>query len=409
MRRSMRWLAAGAVAAVVIGAGAGYVTAHDSGSDIRIGAAPDAGVAGSAGPADSSATPSASASASASPSPSVTKKGSALGSRPNDGTGYWPDFSNTGYARTPANAGGLGKGAYPGKLKDHAAGMSASKPLRLEFPDNSVIAFQRFLALKVTIYGDNLTFIGCLFEGTIPNDNLVQIYADTSITFRYSTFKPASYARPPGNNGKVSSAPAPPGTPFDKSWQLVTTMNGAVATMDHNDIWGNAGLEMTTGRPGKPSRWTNNYLHDLADTAHDEYHHDGIGPQSEGDGGPMIVDHNTIASLGNTNGLALQGTGVYDHVSFTNNYVSGWGYAVCIGTRNNATNITVTGNVFSAELSQLYGFNYGGIWGGRSRGSTWRNNRLQVRSGDDNPHFKVADNGKYLWPSNSAHSTDYTG
>jgi len=407
MRIPLRWLAVGVVAAVAIGASVAYFTRAGDGPGIRVQAAPEAGSSESG----ESASPGASASpsVSASPSPTARKSGSALTSRPNDGTGYWPDFSNTGYAHTPANAGGLGKGAYPGKLKDYTSGMSASKPLRLEFPNNSVIAFQRFLALKVEIYGDNLTFIGCLFEGTIPNDNLVQIYADSAVTFRYTTFKPNSYARPPGNNGTVSSAHNPPGTPFDKSWQLVTTMREAVATMDHNDIWGNAGLEMTTGKPGKPSRWTNNYLHDLADTSHSEYHHDGIGPQSEGNGGPMIVDHNTIASLGNTNGLALQGTGVYDHVTFTDNYVSGWGYAVCIGTRDNATNITVTGNVFSAELTQLYGFNYGGIWGGKSRGSTWRNNRLQVRTGDGNKSFKAADNGKYLWPSNSVHSSDYTG
>ena len=30
---------------------------------------------------------------------------SAIDARPNDGSGYWPDFSNTGYANTPANAG----------------------------------------------------------------------------------------------------------------------------------------------------------------------------------------------------------------------------------------------------------------------------------------------------------------
>ena len=36
---------------------------------------------------------------------------------------------------------------------------------------------------------------------------------------------------------------------------------------------------------------------------------EGIEPQSEGNGGPMLIDHNTIASLGNTNGLALQGEG----------------------------------------------------------------------------------------------------
>ncbi|HUR05046.1 MAG TPA: hypothetical protein VM347_21060 [Nonomuraea sp.] len=339
-----------------------------------------------------------------------TKSVSAIEARPNDGSGYWPDFSNTGYANTPANAGGLGLGAYPGKLTDYAANMSASKPLRLEYPDNSVISFTRFLALKVIIYGDNLTFVGCLFEGTDPNDNLIQIYSDTNVKFLYSTLKPSSYSMPPGNDGTVSSSHSKPGTPFAKSWQLATTMKEAVAVMDHNDIWGNAGLEMVTGFPGRPSTWTNNYIHDMADTSHDVYHHDGIGPQSEGNGGPMIVDHNTLASLGNTNALAMQGSGVYDHISVTNNYVSGWGYALHMGDINNATNITVTGNVFSAELDQLYGFLYGNIWGGSARGSTWRNNLIQARAGDGNTAFSTADNGKYLWPTTGdTHTTDYTG
>ncbi|WP_027345242.1 hypothetical protein [Hamadaea tsunoensis] len=409
----LRWLAIAVGLAVAAGATVAYLTRSAGDPTLRIdtvAATPGGSVAGTPpGSASASTSVSASASASASPKASARPNGSALASRPNDGSGYWPDFSNTGYAHTPANAGGFGHAAYPGRLTDYASGMSATKPLRLSYPDNSVIYFKHFLALKVEIYGDNLTFVGCLFEGADPNDNLVQIYADRAIAFRYTTFKPSAYARPPGNDGKVSSAHNPPGTPFDKSWQLITTMKEAVSTMDHNDIWGDAGLEMVTGFAGRPSRWTNNYIHDLADTSHDVYHHDGIGPQSEGNGGPMIIDHNTIASLGNTNGLALQGDGVYDHVSFTNNYVSGWGYALSIGVRDNATNITVTGNVFSAELSQLYGFNYGGMWGGKSRGSTWRNNRLQVRAGDGNKHFTTADNGRYLWPSNSAHSGDFTG
>ncbi len=334
--------------------------------------------------------------------------GSALTSRPNDGSGYWPDFSNTGYKNTPANAGGLGLPAYPGTLTDYAPDMSTSKLVRLEYPDNSIISYKRFLGDKVIIYGDNLTFIGCLFEGTKPDDNLVQIYSPHKIKFLYSTFKPNTLATPPGNNGTVSSSHTTPGTPFDKSWQYMTTMQESVVTMDHNDVWGNAGLQMVTGFPGNPSVWTNNYLHDQADTADDRYHHDAIGPQSEGNGGPMIIDHNTIASIGNTNGLALQGNGVYDRISFTNNYVSGWGYALSIGVTNNATNITVTGNIFSGELKQLYGFLYGNLWGGTARGSTWRNNLFQVRSGDSN--LAPTDHGKYSWPTdNNSHATDYGG
>lgn len=336
-----------------------------------------------------------------------TSGGTAITSRPNDGSGYWPDFSNTGYKNTPANAGGTGVPAYPGKLTDYQAGMSPDKYINATFPDNSVISYKRFVG-KVGIFGKNLTFVGCLFEGTNPNDNLVQIYTPDKVRFLYNTLKPVSYAMPPGNNGTVSSSPTSPGTPFNQSWQLATTMDQAVATMDHNDIWGNAGLIIVTGYPGRPSVWTNNYIHDSADTANDIYHHDGIGPQSEGNGGPMIVDHNTIASLGNTNGLALQGSGVYDNISVTNNYVSGWGYALSIGVSNNATNITVTGNVFSAELNQLYGFLYGSMWGGTARGSTWRNNLIQARTGDGNKAFTTTDNAKYYWPTdNKSHTTDY--
>jgi len=333
---------------------------------------------------------------------------SALTARPNDGSSYWPDFSNTGYAHTPANAGGLGLPAYPGHLTNYMSGMSDTQPITATFPDNSVIAYTRFQALKVSIYGDNLTFIGCLFEGTDPNDNLVQVYSPNNIAFRYTTFKPSSYAMPPGNNGTVSSSHTSPGTPFNKSWQLVTTMLEAVAVMDHNDIWGNAGMEVVTGFPDRPSVWTNNYIHDAADTANNVYHHDGIGPQSEGNGGPMLIDHNTLASLGNTNALALQGDGVYDRIAFTNNYVSGYGYAVSIGTTNNATHIIFTGNVFSAELNELYGPLYANLWGGPARGSTWCNNRYQVRAGDDNTSYVLADNGKYWWPTdNDSHTGDY--
>lgn len=169
-----------------------------------------------------------------------TSGGTAIANRPNDGSGYWPDFSNTGYKNTPANAGGTGVPAYPGKLTDWQSGMSADKYMGITFPDNSVISYKRFVG-KVGIFGKNLTFVGCLFEGTNPNDNLVQIYTPDKVRFLYSTFKPISYAMPPGNDGTVSSSHTSPGTPFNQSWQLATTMDQAVATMDHNDIWGNAG------------------------------------------------------------------------------------------------------------------------------------------------------------------------
>ena len=70
----------------------------------------------------------------------------------------------------------------------------------------------------------------------------------------------------------------------------------------------------------------------------------------------------------------------------------------------------MTGNVFSAELRQLYGFLYGNIWGGTARGSTWRNNLVQARAGDGNSGYAPSDNARYLWPTGAGtHATDYTG
>lgn len=64
--------------------------------------------------------------------------------------------------------------------------------------------------------------------------------------------------------------------------------------------------------------------------------------------------------------------------------------------------------MFSAELSALYGPLYGGLWGGSARGSVWRDNRYQVRNGDDNTSFSASDNGKYWWPGDAVgHATDY--
>lgn len=347
---------------------------------------------------------------------STSDTASALTARPNDGTGYWPDFSNTGYQHEPD---------YPGSLSDYTGGMTQSGWVPVQPGNDATISYKRFLGKSGIGYssgGERLTFKGCLFEGTFPNDNLVQIYPTTWTRFEYCTFKPNQLSAPPGNNGTITSSVGTTGTPFSQSWQYIANMTaGAYVEFFRCDIWGNAGCQ-TTGGPNLAGagKFLNCYIHDQADTTSpygapngQEYHHDGIGPDSEGGSGYTVVEDCTIASRGNTNGIALQGLSSYHHIYLRRNYWSGFGYFLSIGATTpwNGTNITVQDNIMSAELQMVFGPFYNvGNWNSGSSTNVWSGNRFQVRAGDQNGLYTTADHGKYWWPSdNSSHASDYAG
>jgi hypothetical protein len=257
-----------------------------------------------------------------------------------------------------------------------------------------------------------------VFEGTFPNDNLIQIYTAGRVTFKYCTFRPAGLTMPPGNDGRVTSSRTAPGTPYRQSWQYISGMvDASVVTFDHCDIWGNAGLQCSGGNSvAEPAVFSNCYIHDQSDTdgsGGSGYHHDGIGPDSEGGSHDTVIANCTIASLGNTNGIALQGKSSYNRVSIRDCYISGWGYAVCVGATSPwaGTNITVQDNVFSAELPSLFGPWYANRWNNGGGTNIWKGNRYQVRTGDGNTSFlPVSAHGKYWWPTdNVGHAGDYTG
>lgn len=343
--------------------------------------------------------------------------GDALESRPNDGSGYWADLSNTGHLNEPGFT----------SLTDYTGGMTQSGWVPVDVANDSIISYKRFLGKTGIGYpgpsnGDRLTFKGCLFEGTHPNDLLVQIYPATWTRFEYCTFKPNQLSAPPGNNGTVTSSIGTTGTPYSQSWQLIANMTaGAYVEFYRCNVWGGAGIQ-TTGGPNLAGagKFLQCYIHDLADTtdpygapAGQEYHHDGIGPDSEGGAGYTIVDHCTIASRGNTNGIALQGSSTYHHITITDSYLSGFGYFLSIGATIpwQGTDITVQNNIMSAELQQLFGPFYSvGNWNSGSGTNVWSGNRFQVRSGDANGVYTTADHGKFWWPSdNSSHASDYAG
>ncbi len=369
--------------------------------------------------------------------------------RPNDGSGVWPDSSNTGHLNEPN---------WPGSFTGGIIGTSFTGFTDYSPTDGTTIYYAHFKG-KIGIgytSGDNITFVGCLFEcefGGGTGDWCCYMYSNTKVTFKYCTWKPSAYATPPGYTGGASASTTDinavsyggghinsyEGPVTNASYN--TQLGEAQIIMDHCEWWGcGNGCQFGGGNvdAAHPHTFTNNYIHDYADPwgtsgVHDLFHHDGIGPDSAGGHGYVLIHHNTIASMGTTNAIALQGVAYHD-VVITNNYLSGWGLQLSLGSGGNAANdanCTITDNVTSGEIINVNNTSYSTIIGstgadgvtngngacspnydhnipGTPAGNTWRRNRWQVRPGD--PDYDIANHGKYWWPSDeAAHTNDYTG
>ena len=379
----------------------------------------------------------------------VHRPGNRIGHRPNDGSGVWADFSNTGYLHDPGytGTGGDCTHGYAG-LTDYVPGMAANTDMFVDKSAGHVfnqVHFrgQTFLGREV---GDDWVFNGCVFDqggrGTGESNFVVRLFLNTTCTWNYCTFKPVDYATPPGNDGTVTSAHTPPGTPWLSSYQSFGWgwVNGTQRCtgrikMHHCDIWGNAAMQlMSNGTADNRVILDWCYIHDQADTnwttgiaagvpLADRYHHDGIGPADAVSWAE--ITNCTIASLGNTNAIAFQSGYCHDLV-LTGNYISGFGMPVNVAggvASETATNITFTDNVYSAELPFVWRINYYNFaWDAARRGMLWRRNRLQFFRDDPTMTFAYGDlvpesngwdpswHGKYWWSSdNDPHHADYTG
>jgi hypothetical protein len=361
---------------------------------------------------------------------STRSRSSLVSQRPNDGSGFWADFSNTGYEHHPGYVpdGGNCTHGYKG-LNDYAHRMKSGGLLFVDAPPGHVfnqIHFRGKILLGHSV-GDNWTFNGCVFDnggdGAGNQDFITQTYLPTSYTQNYCTFKPIDYRIPPGNDGTVSSAHTGPGTPCAASWQSFDlNSNGfqsgkAVVRRHYCDIWGNAGMQdVFNGTADRHVVLDHCYIHDQADIdgyGGCGYHQDGIGPSPGSNTGYIDITNCTLTSLGNTNGIAYQVTTCHD-MMISGNYFSGWGYTVNLGGTSSTTdtNVTFENNVYSWELSPVFGPMYSN-WHWNSDppiNMNWRGNRYQFHSGD--PHrggFSAAKNGHFWWPSdNVPHKRDYT-
>jgi hypothetical protein len=268
----------------------------------------------------------------------------------------WPDATNTGYKNAPG---------YPGSLTPWTGGAIQS---------NHTYSFIDFGTIDVGSRSNpvsNVTFYGCRFKAIAVGQALVVLYGD-NITFDYSSFEPG-----------VSVPP----TPYNKSYQFGIVADGGyysfaqLLTVTHSDFWGFGNAIAVDGSTqAKPHVFRDNWIHDAADDGGGTYHTDGIGSLSgSGRGSHVVIDHNTIESLGNTNGIAFQ-AGTYSNFTITNNLFGGFGYTVVVWAANGAPNTIFTGNTFSTRLPVVWGPLYPQpFW--QNSGSVWCQNKWMVPTG----------------------------
>jgi len=322
----------------------------------------------------------------------VVRTSTSSGGSSGGSSSSWPDASNTGYKNAPG---------YPGSLTTYSktaiAGVACSGPIT----SGKTYSFCNFTdGLGVGSAASpvsNVTFFGCRFASNAVADANVALYGD-NVIFDYSTFEPSADTAPP--------------TAYNQGYQygIDQRYNGKF-TVDHSDFWGwGNGIQFGYSTQAKPFVVRNTWFHDARDDGGGVDHTDAI-LSNNGGKSYMVFDHNTIASRGNTQGLALQtepGDAGYSHVTITNNYFSGFGYTIAIGEdRVGDTYITFSGNTFGTDFKPVWGVLYDADNWTSSQGNVWRNNKWRVVSGSY--YTPTTDDGKYWWPDGSKKDTDYGG
>jgi hypothetical protein len=330
------------------------------------------------------------------------------GNRSSSGGAGFPDASNTGFTKAPGFAGSLGVGGAVASGNTY-----------------NFLDFNGGLGLTSI---SNVTFNGCRFQSNSVGFANIRLVSCTNIRFNYCSVVPlVSLASAPTHPGVWPSAGT--GVAVDASggyapymingnngYQYGIRIEGASGgtVIDHCDIWGfgnaidfNDALNCVI---------TNTWIHDAANPDPQGYHTDGPGYL---DGGPgrsnITIQHCTIASIGNTNGIALQAaSSAYSNITVQNNYLSGFGYLVdmCHNAVGN-TNLNFLDNILATDLRWVFGPIYTDFTA-QFAGATnrWHNNKFKVLAGTSPaagslPLWTPANDGNFVWPDGSLHVTDF--
>jgi hypothetical protein len=316
----------------------------------------------------------------------------------------WPDATNTGYKNAPG---------YPGSLTPFTGSLVANTKYSFkDFPDSCF----------VTVPG--VTFFGCRFQSN--SVDFVNVDLKVPATLEYCTIcpkaslvaAPPNAAWPSAGAGKAvdgNGGYAPYMCDGTKGYQFGIIMRqGGVAK--NCDIWGfgNAVTYYGSGQKDLINCW----IHDAANPSPKGYHTDGPG-YLDGGSAPdnILIKTCTIASLGNTNGIALQaGTG-YTNVVIDGCFISGFGATVDLCHSDGAAqNIKFINNVIATDIRSHWGPIYSQDCSSvvRRPGGQWKNNKFRVLAGtapssEANLKFTAADDGKFIHPNSTLSATDWAG
>lgn len=297
-----------------------------------------------------------------------------------EASSLWPDATNTG---------------------PEAAGYSSLATWGSSYlisTNSLVITGQRFVSIGPQVTGNNVTFRGCEFQETFP-DGFAMRLDGTNTTFEDCRWRPITNTTPPI-------------TRTQSYQQGIKMINGVGLTVKRCEFlgFGNA-IEFEPGSStiSNPILVQDSYFHDAADQAGSTYHHDGV--LSSAASQYITLDHNSIQSGGNTNAIAFQtpgGGAAWNHLTITNNLLSGFGYTVNIGDDVASANVTFTGNVFSTLIEPGFG-PFKNNWAAFTGTNVWSGNKWSVPAGA--AYGSGAWDGLYWWPTDGkttgGHATDY--
>ena len=305
-------------------------------------------------------------------------------------SGEYPDASNTGHLNAPG---------YPGSLTPFSGTITSGTTYNYRSFDGADVGV---LATPV----NGVTFNGCRFWSNWVDGWNVKV-AGYNITFNYCTFEPTD--APPNRVDYFDG--------YQYGILQDTQYVGGSMTVNHCNFRGfGNGMQISYSTQARPVVIQNSYFHDARTDNGGVDHTDGI-LSNNANLSYLVIDHNTIVSLGNTQGIALQsepGDAGYDNITITNNYLSGFGYTVAIGENEPGdTNITFTDNVFGTDIQPANGpmqFLYDDDTWTTGNGHLWRRNTLNVKSYPSETSWNytpTSDDGKFVYPNMTVSATDY--
>jgi hypothetical protein len=323
---------------------------------------------------------------------------------------------------------------YPGSLTPWPGGSFASGT-----PGNpKVYSFYDFVSgPRGVLIGSGLhdiAFVGCRFQSNSLDNYNVQVAAGDgkNVTFSYCTVAPlvSLEAQPPGGGGYATWPSGGIGQNVRgsstlcsivgaHSYQYSFNIFSSNVFCDHCDIWGSGNGLIVYG-PADAVRIQDCWIHDCAagDTG---YHVDGIAyPNNQTPPTNVIIDHCTVASIGNTQGIGFQQpSSPYNGLAINNCYLSGFGYCCNPGTSFAGNrNVVVTNNIFGTDLPWLFGAVYGDEIASFRKASNptnvWSGNKLKIVPGsivssESHPRWTRWQDGFFVWPDGSFRAMDWRG